>query len=450
MKKQRKKSYDAIVIGAGISGILSALALSKEGKKVLIIEKDSIAGGNCRTYEVNGYHVDTGPHAITALAQGPLKQLINQYFTIVPRFFPIGNYFVRDKNKLQEFPLTIMQLAKFDILPKKERLIMSSSMIDAVANFSLNREVLDKSIYEFMKKYKPAEKTLKLIDTISYFLSGKSMKETPTWRILGGSGYIDEDDKSNKKHLKTLIKFTKNNYSSQGYPLGGIQSITDCAINSIPKNNATFRMNEKVLELITENNTIKGVQTDKNIYYSDLVIYSGFMKNLPSLTKNLANKYKEELEKLHQTKSLTIWFGLKKKLPELSYIGSEIYFDTDTPYWAIPLSNFDAHLAPKNKQLVGFSTIIKNGSQEDRIKKLKKTIFKAIPGIEENIELEHIQITIPEKAAVSTGVKFPSPKSPIKNLYLVGTDTDMRSMGITRASYSVIEALKFMKDDGVI
>ncbi|MBU4141432.1 hypothetical protein KKE99_01000 [Patescibacteria group bacterium] len=73
-----------------------------------------------------------------------------------------------------------------------------------------------------------------------------------------------------------------------------------------------------------------------------------------------------------------------------------------------------------------------------------------MPNIEKNIEFEHTQITIPEKAAVTVGVRFPSPRSPIKGLYLVGTDTDMRSMGLTRAAYSVVEALKFMKEDGVI
>lgn len=36
------KDYDVVVIGAGISGLLSALALSKEGKKVLILEKKVI------------------------------------------------------------------------------------------------------------------------------------------------------------------------------------------------------------------------------------------------------------------------------------------------------------------------------------------------------------------------------------------------------------------------
>ncbi|MCK4919063.1 MAG: NAD(P)/FAD-dependent oxidoreductase [Candidatus Pacebacteria bacterium] len=446
----KNKQYDAIVIGGGISGILSTLALSKEGKKVLVIEKNDIIGGNCRTYEIDGYHLDTGPHVITNLIDGPLVELIKKYFTVVPRFSSINTYYVRDNKKLQEFPLTLLQLACFNILPKKERLIMSAAMIDAVANSSLNKNVLQKSIYEYMKKYNPSEKTNRLIDALSYFLSGKSMKETPTWRMLGGSGYINENDQNKKGHLKKFIKFAKHNYSSQGYPLGGIQSITDCAINSIPKNNATFHLNEKVIKLITKNNTVTGVQTDKNIYHSNLVIYSGFMKNLSDLTDILDKKYKSKLSKLKQTKSLTLWLGLKKKLPETSYIGSEMFFNTDTPYWAVPVSNFDNHLSPKNKQLIGFTTVIEDKNIEKRIKELKNSIFKAIPTIENQIEFEHTQITIPEKAAVTIGVDFPSPKSPIKNLYLVGTDTDMRSMGITRASYSVIKALKFMKDDKII
>ncbi|MCK4592470.1 NAD(P)/FAD-dependent oxidoreductase [Candidatus Parcubacteria bacterium] len=448
MEKQRKLEFDAIVIGGGISGILTSLALSKEGKNILIIEKSSIMGGNCRTYEIDGYHVDTGPHAVTNLLNGPLRELIKKYFTVIPRFSPINTYYVRDNQKLQEFPLTLLQLAYFDILPKKERLIMSGAMIDAVANSSLNKDVLKKSVYDYIKKYNLSEKTNRLIDAVSYFLSGKSMKETPTWRMLGGSGYIDENNNGKEGHLKKFIKFAKHNYSSQGYPLGGIQSITDCALNSMPKKKMVFKLNEKAIKFIIKDNAIKGVKTDKNIYHSDVVVYSGFMKDLPKLADNLDKKYKTELLKLKQTKSLTLWFGLKEKLPEISYIGSEMYFDTDTPYWAVPVSNFDPYLAPENKQLIGFTTVIENENLEERIDKLKNSIFKAIPNIKDHIEFEHTQITIPEKAAITVGIKFPFPRSPINGLYLVGTDTDMRSMGITRASYSVIEALRLMKEDG--
>ena len=73
-------NYDVVVIGAGISGLLAALALSKEGKSVLILEKEDAVGGVCRSYEVNGYRIDTGPHAITRLENGPFKELMDRYF----------------------------------------------------------------------------------------------------------------------------------------------------------------------------------------------------------------------------------------------------------------------------------------------------------------------------------------------------------------------------------
>ena len=446
-----KKKYDAIIIGAGISGLLMALALCKEKKNVLVIEKSDRIGGNCHTYEIDGYHIDTGPHAITGLFCGPLQTLMDKYFSVVPKFIPIGSYYARWQDKLQEIPLTLTQLSFFDILPKKDRVLLAGVMIDAVTKSSVNENVLEKSTYDFIKKYNFSSRSLKFTDALSYFLSGKSMKETPVWRMLGGSGYIDENDKSLKRHLKKMLKFAKHDgYNAQGYPLGGIQSISSCALNSIPKNRVSFRMDEKVSKFIVKNNRIKGVQTDKGVYYANTVVYSGFVKDLPFLTNDLSPEYISELKKIKQTKSVTLWLGLKKKMPELSYMGSEVYFDTDTPYWALPTSNFDSNLTPKNKQLVGFTTVMKEKDLEKQVQKLKNSIFTALPNIKGNIEFEHSQVTIPEKAAVSIGVKFPSPKSPIKGLYLVGTDTDMRSMGVTRASYSVLEALRFMKEDKVV
>jgi phytoene dehydrogenase-like protein len=448
-----KTKYDIIIIGAGISGLLTALVLCKEKKNVLVIEKNDYLGGNCRTYEINGYHMDTGPHAITGLLNGPLKILMDRYFSVLPKFTPIGSYYARWQNKLQEIPLTLLQLSYFNILSKKDRILMAGTMIDAIANSSINKNILEKSVYDYIKNYNFSIKSIRFIDTLCYFLSGKSMKETPAWRMLGGSGYIDEsneNDESVKKHIKKIIKLAKHDHGSQGYPLGGIQNITSSILSSIPKNKISFKTNEKAIKFIIKRNKITGVQTNKGIYYGNAVVYSGFVKNLPNFTDKFSAKYKANLKKIKQTKSVTLWLGLKNKIPEMSYLGSEVHFDTNTPYWAIPVSNFDSNLAPKNKQLIGFTTVLKESNSEKQLAKLRHSIFTVLPNIKKNIDFEHTQFTIPEKAAVTTGVKFPSPKSPIKNLYLVGTDTDMRSMGITRASYSVLEVLKFMRGDGVI
>ncbi len=454
-----QKKYDAIVIGAGISGLLSALALAKEGsprfgnygeanKKVLVLEKNDYLGGNCRTEKINGYSMDTGPHAITGLGDGPFARLMDKYFLVKPNFLPINSYYARSGGKLQEIPLTFPQFAFFDILSRQDRVMLAGAMMDAIAFSSLNKKVLEKSVYEYIKKYHLSHRALKFVDALSYFLSGKSMHETPAWRMLGGSGYLDESGKNNR--FKKFKKIVMNDYSSQGYPMGGIQNITNCIISSMPSDRVDFKTGETVKKILVENGKAKGLESSSGIYYADLVLYSGFVKDLPVMVEGLNDEYCRNLRNIQQTKSITLWLGLKKKLPELDYTGSELYFNADTPYWAMPVSNFDASLAPQGKQLIGFSAIFLEEDMEKQMKRLKKTIFKALPGVEKNIEFEHAQITIPEKAAVTVGVQFPSPRSPIKGLYLVGTDTDMRSMGITRAAYSVVEALKFMKEDGVI
>lgn len=445
---EENNKFDAIVIGAGVSGLLSALALSKEGKKVLALEKNDFLGGNCRTYKINGYSVDTGPHAITGLNNGPFAQLMDKYFLVKPNFLPINAYYARDGKKFQEIPLTLPQFAMFDILSRQDRILLVGAMMDAIAFSSLNKKVLGKSVYDYIKKYRLSHRALKFVDALAYFLSGKSMHETPAWRMLGGSGYLDENGKNNR--FGKLKKIVMNDYSSQGYPMGGIQNITNCIISSLPKKQVDFKTNETVKKIITENGKAKEVETSGGRYCAELIVYSGFVKELPLIVDGLSDEYCQNLKKIKQTKSITLWLGLKNKLPEFSYVGSELYFNADTPYWAMPVTNFDASLAPEGKQLIGFCAIFKEENLEKQTKRLKKVIFKALPNIEKNIEFEHAQITIPEKAAVTAGVQFPSPRSPVKGVYLVGTDTDMRSMGITRAAYSVLEALKFMKEDGVI
>ena len=154
---------------------------------------------------------------------------------------------------------------------------MAGTMIDAIANSSINKNILEKSVYDYIKKYNFSIKSIRFIDALCYFLSGKSMEETPAWRVLGGSGYVDEssqNDESVRKHFKKIIKLAKHDHGSQGYPLGGIQNITSSVLNSIPKNRIFFKKNEKALKFIIKRNKITGVQTDKGTYYGNAVVYS--------------------------------------------------------------------------------------------------------------------------------------------------------------------------------
>ncbi|MDO9098385.1 MAG: FAD-dependent oxidoreductase, partial [Candidatus Methanoperedens sp.] len=177
--------YDVIVAGGGISGLMSALALSKHGKSVLVLEKDGIVGGNCNSYMVDGFQVDTGPHAITHLREGPLRRLMDEYFTYVPVFVDYGHYYVRTEKGLTKIPSNIREFVSFDVLPRKDRFLLSQSLTKALTQLTFGMLDGEQPVYDYLPKGLSKD-SYDFVDAIAYFLSGKSMKETPVNRVLYG------------------------------------------------------------------------------------------------------------------------------------------------------------------------------------------------------------------------------------------------------------------------
>src|SRR3954452_23535995 len=56
------RSYDAVVIGAGIGGLIAANLLAKSGLKVLLAEQHYMVGGYCSTFRRAGYTFDAATH----------------------------------------------------------------------------------------------------------------------------------------------------------------------------------------------------------------------------------------------------------------------------------------------------------------------------------------------------------------------------------------------------
>lgn len=480
------KKYDVIVVGAGVSGLLAALTLSKHGKKVLVLEKSRHLGGNCNSYMVDGYQVDTGAHAITHLLEGPLKRLMDNYFDYLPVFEDYGYYYVRTENAFMKVPSNLKDFVTFDVLPRRDRVLLSQTLTKAFTLSSFGIDLSNQSVYDFLPK-NLSKDTYDFVDTISKFLSGRSMKETSAQRVLWGSSFLRDsitqeqfdamigrpDQKklqSAESILASVLPYhlhaslqarmtrvaqpftslerlaTNEVNNSQGYPRKGLKALLNAILYSLPET-VEIKKECEVTSILVQDGKVSGVEADE-IYTSDLVIYTGFATQLPKLIKDLPNDYVRDLNGIVHSKSLTIWLGLVEELPEFNYTGSEIWFK-DFAYWAMPISNYDPSLAPKDKQLVGFSFVIdENKSEECELKQAYETIFHAHPKIENYIEMQHEQFNIPEKAAVTIDGKFADIRTPIRNLYIAGTDTDKRSMGITRASYSIIELLKILNEDG--
>jgi len=70
-------SHDCVVLGAGLSGMASALLLARHGRRVLLLEQAPVPGPLFRGFTRSGVHFDTGFHYAGGMGPGePLNALL--------------------------------------------------------------------------------------------------------------------------------------------------------------------------------------------------------------------------------------------------------------------------------------------------------------------------------------------------------------------------------------
>jgi len=68
--------YDAIIIGGGHNGLVTAAYLARAGKKVLVLERRHVLGGAAVTEEPwPGYHVSSASYVVSLLPPQIVKEL---------------------------------------------------------------------------------------------------------------------------------------------------------------------------------------------------------------------------------------------------------------------------------------------------------------------------------------------------------------------------------------
>lgn len=69
--------YDAIIVGGGISGLIAARNLLKNGRRVLVLEARDRLGGRIHTFrkEKDGHFVDLGANFVHGLNGNPLTKI---------------------------------------------------------------------------------------------------------------------------------------------------------------------------------------------------------------------------------------------------------------------------------------------------------------------------------------------------------------------------------------
>lgn len=136
-------NYDAVIIGAGMSGLAAGIRMAHYGKKVCIIEKHFTSGGLNSYYRRGGYNLDVGLHAMT-------------------------NYVSRGNKSLSPFVKILRQLRlKYDDFAPAEQLGSRVCFKSAALKFTNDFESFKNDVYEKFGSQK--ENFEKLLSHINNF-----------------------------------------------------------------------------------------------------------------------------------------------------------------------------------------------------------------------------------------------------------------------------------------
>lgn len=327
------KKYDAIIIGAGLGGLLSALNLIELGKKVIIFEKLDFLGGRFYNIEYKGYQLSTGAvHMIPHGNNGPLGKMLKRLkvpveiepSSVFSSWIFNGKYFEN-----------IHILGVFSIFSYTDKLTIAK-IIAKVVLFPADNSL---SFKEWLSKQTESKDIHLFFDKLIEF-----------------SMSIKSEQLRNEEARAFLKKSIL--LGGPGVIKGGCKSLIDKLVELIESNSrGLIYKNTEVVHIISEDNCVRGIEIktengDIQTICSDIIISNcGPKKTIELIDSNEMNRpFIEKISKINQSNGTKIHFSSNISLIE----HTGILFTPDAKRIAgiIQPSNTDRTLSPPNKHLL--------------------------------------------------------------------------------------------------
>ncbi len=317
----------AIVIGAGIAGIASAIRLSKKGYTVSVIEANNYPGGKLTSLPLGEYRFDAGPSLFT------LPYLVDELFELSgknPRDYfsyrqleTLCHYFYEDGTTLHAFAnrekllREVETKLEIDSKPLQEYLEHSEFLFERTRH-----SFLEKSLHKF-----------------SSYLSLDILKTVSSIRQLNLFESMHEINHMRLNHPKLIQLFDRfatyngsNPYKAPGvlnsiphlefgigsfFPEEGMHQILNACMTLAQESGVEFHFGQRVTAIEIEKKKVRGVTTQNRFYSADIVVSNCDVKQT---YKQLIPQQKAPQKTMNQEPSssaLIFYWGIKKSFPEL-------------------------------------------------------------------------------------------------------------------------------------
>jgi phytoene dehydrogenase-like protein len=421
----------AIVIGAGLGGLLSAARLSQAGYQVEVFERLPITGGRFTNLNFRGFQLSTGAlHMLPHGPAGPLAQLLKEVKADVkivrsdqPTIrIPLNKHHTDYRHGFKD--IAFSEFGK--LLSHKDQLKIAFLVVSTRKN-----RPTGSSAEAWIRTQFKDEWLVRFADS-----------------FCGWSVSL----KSDKVPVEEIFEIIENMYrfGGPGIPVGGCKAIIDALEAVIFANGGRIHTKAEVSGISVENGRATGIIVGENIYKANLII-----SNLGHAAT--ACLYSEALQErnsgyLRMLKTLQPSAGIKICLaadePLIGHSGVLL-----TPYakrvnGINEVTHVDPKLAPPGKHL----TMSHQYVAPENIKSLEKEIDLGLNDLKEIFPGKKYEVLLiqsyhdnwPVNRAAS-GMD-PGNETPIPNLYVVGDgakgkggiEVEGVALGVTAAMKKVI------------
>lgn len=318
---------NAIVIGAGIGGIATALRLKKIGYDVTVLEANSYPGGKLHTKNINGYRFDLGPSLFT------MPHLVDELFLLFnddpsPYFQyskkkVICNYFWEDGTtfsanaKSEIFIQEASQTFGENQVRLKDYIEGNAKKYDLTSSLFLEKSLHKASTYLSSDTIKAILQIGKLdVDTTLNTINEKTFQSQKLIQLFNRFATYNGSSPYQTPGIMSMIPHLEMHYGTF-FPKGGMYQISKSLYELALRQGVSFKFNEKVKEIKVEHKKAIGVASDKRDYLADITVSN--MDIFPTYNNLLKEQPhpKKVLEQERSSSALIFYWGISREFPEL-------------------------------------------------------------------------------------------------------------------------------------
>jgi phytoene dehydrogenase-like protein len=348
------KIYDAIVIGAGISGLVCGSYLAKAGLKVLIVEQHTKPGGYFTSFKKKGFLFDAAAHSFGNYREGGhVRKILSDLG--VSDLITINRHNPSDVIITPDFKLTFRN----DINETTENL----------GSVFPHEESNIKKFFSFLVSNDQTEfaklKDKTFLDLLSDYFKDKKLISSLALPVFGNGGLPP----SFMYAFNGAKIFSEFLIDGGYYPEGGIQKLPDSLARIILDNKGVLLYKKLVYKILYDRHSVCGIQLASGERFRSNHVISAC--DLTQTLTTLLDKELSSAETLTRLDSMTpslstfiLYIGIDKPFEGLSAPGTNVWYlsdyDLDYVYSNIEKCIFDDptafmyRVSPDHKTILAF------------------------------------------------------------------------------------------------